>query len=38
MFTEQVGVQERQLHRVTDHLDLIAQTADVLVVDVRHFF
>ena len=37
MFTEQVGVQERQLHRVTDHLDLIAQTADVLVVDVRYF-
>ena len=38
MFTEQVGVQEREFHSVADHLDLIAQTADVLVVDVRHFF
>jgi len=32
---EEVGVHERQLHRVADGVDLLAETADVLVPDVR---
>jgi hypothetical protein len=32
---EQLGVQERELDRVADRLDLPLQTADVLVGDVR---
>ena len=36
MLAEQVGVQERQLHRVADLLDLRGQAADVAVVDVGH--
>src|SRR5205814_1074382 len=32
---EQVLVQERQLDRVADRLDLVAETADVVVADVR---
>ena len=33
---EQVLVEERQLDRVGDHLDLLVEAADVLVVDVGH--
>ncbi len=36
MLDEQLRVQERQLDRVADGLDLGAEAADVAVVDVRH--
>lgn len=35
---EQVRVEVRQFDRIADHLDLVAQTADLCVVDVRHLF
>ena len=35
---EEVLVEERQLHRVGDHLDLVVEAADVVVVDVGHLF
>ena len=35
---EQVAVQERQLDRVGDRLDLSVEAADVLVGDVGHLF
>ena len=38
MLSEEIGVEERQLHRVGDLLDLSIQTTDVFVGDVRHLF
>ena len=35
---EQVGVEVGELDRVADQLDLVAQAADLLVVDVRDLF
>lgn len=35
---EEVGVEVRELDRVADHLDLVAQAADLLVADVRYLF
>ena len=35
---EEVLVEERQLHRVGDHLDLVVEAADVVVADVGHLF
>ena len=33
-----VGIEVGQLHRVLDRVDLVAETADVLVADVGHRF
>jgi len=38
VLSEQLGVQERQLDRVSDRLDLPGQPADVAIVDVRNLF
>src|SRR5690606_37869732 len=38
VFLEEVGVQIRKLDRVADQLDLVAQAADLVVVDVRDLF
>lgn len=38
MLLEELGVEVRQFDRVADHLDLAAQTADLLVADVGDLF
>ena len=38
VLAEQLGVQERQLDRVPDRLDLSVESADVVVVDVGNLF
>ena len=38
MLSEQLGVQERQLDRISDRLDLPGQPADVAIVDIRNLF
>ena len=38
VLVEEIGVQERQLDRVGDLLDLAVEAADVLVGDVGHLF
>jgi len=38
VLSEQLGVQERQLDRVSDRLDLPGQPTDVGIVDVRNLF